>query len=136
MPVAWDEVRRTIVDLDARATAERQNRLSTNVAKNVVEIKHVQEFLHLIEYFLVSVYFAHLWHMMASENEVLKNWGRDTLHLEEHWFVSLGVAFFAAVGFGVVTILNSYLRRRGQDEPPSDKAEEGKTSRTGPTSGA
>ena len=113
VPIAWDEVRRTIADLDSRATAERQRNLSTNVDKNLEEIKHVQEFLHLIEYFLVSVYFAHLWHMMASENQTLKDWARDTLHLDEHWFVSLGVAFFAAVGFGVVTILNRYLRRRG-----------------------
>jgi hypothetical protein len=124
VPVAWEEVRRTIADLDARATAERQGRLSRNVAKNLEEIKHVQEFLHLIEYFLVSVYFAHLWHMMASENEALKVWGRNTLHLNQHWFVPLGVAFFAAVGFGVVTVLNRYLRRRGHDKLPPDKVNE------------
>jgi hypothetical protein len=131
VPDAWDEVRRTIADLDARATAERQGRLASNVARNVNAIKSVQEFVHLIESFLVSVYFAHLWHMFAAENEPLKafarrtlrlTWAGRTLHLEEDWFVSLGVILFALLGFGVVKILNRYQRRREHKAPPADEA--------------
>jgi hypothetical protein len=111
VPDAWEEVRRAIADLDARAAAERQGQLAGNVARNLEAIKGVQEFVHLIEYFLVSVYFAHLWHMLTSENEDLKAWVHKILGIDGNWFVSLGVIVSAALGFGVVMVLNRYLRR-------------------------
>jgi len=74
IPVAWEEVRRAIADLDAQATALNQSRLARSAKRDLDVITRVQGFLHLIEYFLVSVYHAHLWHMFAAENESLKGW--------------------------------------------------------------
>jgi hypothetical protein len=111
VPDAWREVRQGIADLDADFgvyAAVRQDRLTQGVAQNLRAITRVQEMIHLIEYFLVSVYSAHFWYMFAEENENITrhNW----LGLP---ILSLGVAVSAAVGFSIVFTLNWLLKRDG-----------------------
>jgi hypothetical protein len=118
VPVAWREARQAITDLDANFgvyAAVRQDRLAQGVAQNLRAITRVQEMVHLIEYFLVAVYSAHLWHMFASDNEDLKPW----LH---GWFIPLGVVFWAAAGFLLVFTLNRSLMRDGHTKGRGDQA--------------
>ena len=122
IPAAWEEVRRAIADLDAQATAENQARLTRNAKKDLDVITRVQNFLHLIEYFLVSVYHAHLWHMFAAENESLKDWASRNFRfigLNGDWFVSLGVIAFAGFGLLVAWVLNLFLERGQHGKGPT-----------------
>jgi hypothetical protein len=78
---ALDNARQAIADIEARDMNERQVRMAQNTAASVAATKEVQESMHKhlatvadvqrkvewIEIFLVSVYFAHLWHMIAPE---------------------------------------------------------------------
>jgi hypothetical protein len=117
VPAAWDEVRRAVADLDAQATAENQARLTRNAKQDLDVITRVQGLLLWIEYFLVSVDPAHLWHMFAVENEGLKGWSKRQLGLDGDWLVSLGVIAFAGFDLLVAWVLNLLIERgqgRGQ----------------------
>jgi hypothetical protein len=106
VPEAWAEVRRAIADLDAQAAAAGQARLALTAASDLDTVTRVQKFLHVIEYFIVSVYHAHLWHMFAAENEPLQRWAGRALGLDGDWFVSLGVLAFADIGLGVAVLID------------------------------
>jgi hypothetical protein len=69
-------------------------RVQTNLAHNVDSIKKVQHIVHIIEYFLVGVYTAHLFHMAFAESHVKEAFG------EYHeWFLPVGVILAFLVGF-------------------------------------
>jgi len=111
VPEAWAEVRRAIADLDAQVAAAGQARLARTAARDLAVVTRLQEFLHVIEFLIVSVYHAHLWHMFAAENEPLKRWAGRALGLDGDWFVSLGVLASAFIGLGVAALLNRLLGR-------------------------
>ena len=73
----------------------------------------VQRMVHYIEMAIVSVYFAHLWHMFA-ENDSLKEWVNEKTHLHGagDWFVSIGVLTWAVIGFGLALMLGRVLHRK------------------------
>jgi hypothetical protein len=140
VPRAWLDVRRAVADLDAKLTQERQEKVADGVALNLESmakvardvdevtrkmdtnlgiIAQVQRMIHYIEMAIVSVYFAHLWHMFA-DNESIKHLLNKTADRE--WagdlFVSVGVIFWAAVGFGLSLLLGRILHGRS-DHPRS-----------------
>jgi hypothetical protein len=104
VPEAWAEVRRAIADLDAQSRAR-------TAASDLDTVTRAQKFLHVIEYFVVSVYHAHLWHMFAAENEPLKRCAERVLGLDGAWVVSLGVLAFAGIGLGVAVLINCCGRK-------------------------
>jgi len=70
---ALDDARQAIADIDAKYTDERQVRIAESTAqlqKTMTEhldtVAHVQKKVEVIEIFLVSVYFAHLWDMLEK----------------------------------------------------------------------
>jgi hypothetical protein len=76
IPAAWEEVRRSIADVNAAITAlrleENQQIANKTLQANVgisTELVKAQEVVHTVEIFLVSVYAAHLTHMFAWEND-------------------------------------------------------------------
>ncbi len=128
---AWSEVRQAIADIDARVTQQRQEKVADGVAGNMKAMAEVaddldrvthkmdenlgivagvQRMVHYIEMAIVSVYFAHLWHMFA-DNESLKEWVNEKTHLHGagDWLVSIGVLVWAAIGFVLALILGRVL---------------------------
>ncbi len=83
--------------------------------ENLGIIARVQRMVHYIEMAIVSVYFAHLWHMFA-ENDSLKEWVYDKTHLPGagDWFVSIGVLTWAAIGFVLALILGRVIHGHGK----------------------
>lgn len=138
----WSAVRSSLADLDARLSQERQEKLAGDVAlqletvtaltrdtadmarkmdENLGIIAGVQRLVHYIEMAIVSVYFAHLWHMFA-ENESFKHWVErwcaTNLHVdvEGDWVVSIGVAVSAMFGLVFASILAKFLHGKGHHE--------------------
>jgi hypothetical protein len=83
--------------------------------ENLGIVARVQRIVHYIEMAIVSVYFAHLWHMFA-ENDRLKEWVNEKTHLHGagDWFVSIGVLTWAAIGFVLVLIVGRVLHGHGK----------------------
>jgi hypothetical protein len=121
VPRTWQAVQQAIADLEASETACWQHNLGKGVGNNLSAIMTVQHVMHLIEYVLVSVYCAHLWHMFASDNKSLKEWVDDHL-FDADWFVSLGVVLAAFLGVLVVALLNSLAGHRTRDSKVGRKA--------------
>jgi hypothetical protein len=70
---AWEDVRRAIADLDAMYQAERAQQIdrqtqqiASRMEQNIRIVAHVQYMVEWIEVFLVSVYSAHLYHMVVE----------------------------------------------------------------------
>jgi len=136
VPAAWSEMTRAIADIDARLTQQRQERVAdgaalnlkamVEVAADLAKVTHkmdenlgivarVQRMVHYIEMAIVSVYFAHLWHMFA-DNASFKRWVNEKTHLDGDWFVSIGVLTWAAIGFVLALILGRVLHRTSGHE--------------------
>jgi len=92
IPFIWQSVRETISDLDAKFSsvrqedmakaqlkiaasqaraAEAQGQIAKSMNENLHEIAKVQNLLHVIEYVLVTVYIAHLVHMVLGERHAI-----------------------------------------------------------------
>lgn len=67
----WGEVQRALGDLEARYTIESQTRLTAGMAKSLKQGVRLQKAIHLIEVFLVSVYAAHLTHILIDQSASL-----------------------------------------------------------------
>jgi hypothetical protein len=133
---AWDSVRAALADLDAKRHAERQQQigrdttqslqkaeqsaqklteLTRGMKQNLDIVASVQVKVEQIEVIVLSVYVAHLWHMIASENHHLHErlLGLDVryrgwLPAHEH-FISWSVAFVAVLAvfwFGAYLLRN------------------------------
>jgi hypothetical protein len=110
---AWQEVRQSIEDLDAKFTAEQAHKLSVETKqlaeqqkRATEELVQLQSMVHLIEVFIVSVYAAELWHLFAGKIEWLKD-----RHL-----VSIGVVVFAVLGAaGAWFLLKPWKHKRKSD---------------------
>jgi hypothetical protein len=61
---SWSEVRSAIQDLDAYSTSQQLATNTLKAEKSLDAIKKVQRVVHFLEYVLVSVYFAHMFHML------------------------------------------------------------------------
>ena len=94
VPRAWDEVRRVISDLDGSSSAERQERIASDIARNLRVVARTQSMVEWIEIFLVSVYAAHLWEIVSA----------DLVREPHRWLVSLGALACAVLG-GVATAI-------------------------------
>jgi hypothetical protein len=139
VPRAWLEVRRAVADLDARLTQERQEKVADGVFQNLEAmtqvardmndlarkmdtnlrvIADVQRMVHWIEIFIVSVYLAHLFHMMYADNQSVKDWLAE--ETQQPWagdlFLTLGVLVCAILGFGVASVLGKLMHTRTGDE--------------------
>ena len=66
VPEAWSEIRHQISDLDAQYSAQQQQQLTNNVAKNVDLVVRVQKLVEWFEIFFVAVYSAHLWDIVSK----------------------------------------------------------------------
>jgi hypothetical protein len=107
VPQAWSEVRDALSEIDA-------SNIAMNVATNVASMNRLQHAAHALEYVIISVYAAHLWHMFASENEDLYRqalrWLKPLLPsdrtLPRDWFVAWGVLVFATLGLFLVFVYN------------------------------
>ncbi len=93
VPTNWMVLQRSLLDLESSVNDRTAAKQQTSMDENLHEIRTVQTFLHFLEYPLISVYFAHLWHMYA-----------ETRWPEDHHFVSDGVVVAAVLGFVVVFI--------------------------------
>lgn len=125
VPTAWNEVRRAVADIDAQVIGQRemsaerertelqqqQHRLNQNMHENLTEIRRVQQFVHVLEYVLISVYCAHLWHMFAHGNHGLcaAVLGGHPSEEAQHWFVSVGVVVSALMGLGIAFVFDRFL---------------------------
>jgi len=93
---AYEDVSRSIADIDAQFAADHQAKLAEKMAENVAatrklqeETAKVQRKVGLLERFIVSVYAAELWHLFAEQFEFLR----------QHHLISYGVVVFAILGF-------------------------------------
>jgi hypothetical protein len=135
VPYAWEQVHRTIAEADRQQASWRQEQIAAgmhaNLAKatqvadslaqvaggmdtNLGVVAHVQRMVEWIEAFIVSVYTAHLWHMITHGNDGLLHWvkGKTGLlhwleaHLglmtEHEWFVHGGVGLVAVLSLGLM----------------------------------
>jgi hypothetical protein len=111
---AWGDVRNALSDMEASSIA-------TDVARNIRVITRVQDAAHALEYVIISVYFAHLWHMFAADNMELYAKALDWIKpfippdrtLPHGWFVAWGVLLFATIGWLLAFLLT---RVRGSHE--------------------
>jgi hypothetical protein len=120
-PRALTDARQALADLDAQYTTARQVRVAEDMAQNVAATKdmqermqglqqnmtdhlhtvaHVQVMVEWIEIFLVSVYAAHLWEMVATHVDVLHPW------------VPWGALGWAALGGGITALVLKPWRHR------------------------
>lgn len=107
---AYEDVSRAIADLDAQFEAEHQAAVRASMNRNLNATRMLQEQaakmqhkVSMLERFLVSVYAAELWHLIASSIDRLHKW-------EPH-----GVIAFAILGF-----LGAWaLERFWQDREPT-----------------
>jgi hypothetical protein len=133
---AWQELRRALADLDAKRhavtqrqigrdtnaslshatqTAQEVSRLAQGMQKNLGTVADVQLKVEQIEVVIISVYLAHLWHMIASENDRLYSTIRGMDLRYQIWFPDIysfrswSVAFVAMISllaFGVYLLRN------------------------------
>lgn len=61
---SWSDVRSAIEDINAQDSSEQQRSIARRTEQHLDTIQRVQTFVHVLEYVLISVYFAHLWHML------------------------------------------------------------------------
>ncbi|HEV3146477.1 MAG TPA: hypothetical protein VGZ47_21500 [Gemmataceae bacterium] len=117
---SWEEVRRAIADLDARFTAERESRMTLDMAKNLGIVTRVQLIVEFMEIFIVSVYFAHLWHMFAHQNQLLEEWlpGKSL-----HWVVHGGVFVAALLGGFIAFLIVRPGKHHGAGQEPNKRTE-------------
>jgi len=120
VPVAWQEVRQAVADLDEQEEADRSRDQALGVRDNLTTITNVQQVVHTIEYLLASVYLAHLWHMLVSENHKLKELIGENAW---DWFVSAGVLVFAGLGFLGVCMINRFIEHRAHRKSSKEKVE-------------
>jgi hypothetical protein len=83
VPYALTAARQALADLDAQFTTTRQvdlaenmQQLQTSMTRHLHTVAHVQVMVEWIEIFLVSVYAAHLWHMI--EPHIYWDWLHTT----------------------------------------------------------
>lgn len=91
---AYEDVSRSIADINAQFAADHQANVRESMAQNVAATRNLQDetakmqhHVGLLERFIISVYAATLWEMLASHI--------DRLH---HW-IPHGVIGFAILGF-------------------------------------
>jgi hypothetical protein len=111
----FNDVHRTIGELDAKYAAERQEVLNAQVAKNLDVVTHVQEIVELLEIFIIGVYFAHLWHMIAhsghSEGPTLyEDWRGWIAHLPQN--IAWDIVIWAAFGLVFAWLFMNIYKRR------------------------
>lgn len=98
VPALWQQVRQEVGEVEAQSAALRQVHLSADLARNLRAMVDIQRLLKWIGVLVVSVYLAHLYHMVAAQNDGL----RDAFR----WFgFEWGELFFAALGFGLAVLL-------------------------------
>jgi len=109
---AWGDVRNALSDMDG-------SNIATDVANNLRVITRLQDAAHALEYVVISVYFAELWHMFAADNKELYRWVFRWIRpllpadrtLPQDWFVGGGVLLFGAIGW-----LFAFLFTRGSHD--------------------
>jgi len=91
---AYEDVSRSITDIDAQFAADHQAKLAEAMAENVAATRTLQDEtikmqhnVGLLERFIISVYAATLWEMLASHVDRL------------HYWIPHGVIGFAIAGF-------------------------------------
>src|SRR2546430_5871325 len=96
---SYDDVNRSIADINAQFVADHQAKLAEAMAENVAATRNLQEDtakvqhkVGLLERFIVSVYAAELWHLLASN---IKQFEEPAWH---KW-IPIGVIAFAILGF-------------------------------------
>jgi hypothetical protein len=108
------DARRSIADIDARHSTARQIALEESVEENtratrrlqarmnrqITIVAHVQVMVEWIEIFLVSVYAAHLWEMIAGHVPALHDW------------IWQGVIVAALLGGGITAVILRPWRHR------------------------
>jgi hypothetical protein len=138
---AWESATRALADLDAKrhavtqqqigeatraslqqaeVTAEKVAQLAQGMDQSLATVAGVQIKVEQIEVFIVSVYLAELWHLIAGGNEHLLQWlkgldvrYRDWFPGHEH-FISWSATFVAIVSwflFGAYLLKNWRWRR-------------------------
>ena len=100
---SYDDVNRSIADINAQFAADHQARLAEAMAENVAATRNLQEDtakmqhkVGLLERFIISVYAATLWEILASHIDRLHRW------------IPHGVVAFAILGFVVAWALDKY----------------------------
>jgi hypothetical protein len=155
VPDAWEQVHRTIAEADVQHARWRQEQMAagmhenlaktTQVADNLAQVAdsmdenlqivaHVQTMVEWIEAFIVSVYTAHLWHMVTHDNDGLLHWVETHLGISRDWFVH-GGALLLAVGSLCIMLAILWKRNRLHAKQKQTMAprQEGKHANTTPS---
>lgn len=110
---AWANVRVALTEIDA-------SNIAIGVANNVGTMARLQHAAHTLEYVIVSVYAAKLWHMFGAENHSIYESVAAAVNpllprdrtLPHDWFVTWSVIGFAAIGWLGVYLYNRFNRIR------------------------
>jgi hypothetical protein len=117
------EVRDAVTDFDASLAARRQRELTEHMNDNLTAIRHVQEFLHTIEYLLFAVYFAHLFHMTSEGWFVPWCDAHVSLKVQQiidaHGLRAIGTVASGAFGALLAVLINLVQGHHGTGEPTS-----------------
>lgn len=121
---AWNDVRSAIADVDAVFSEDRERSVAKDISNNLTVITNLQHAAHALEYVIISVYCAHLWHMFASDNEHLYIRIRSlvsplipagSVFPPRDWFVAWGVAAFAMTGWFLAYQYNRWRSKRAAE---------------------
>jgi hypothetical protein len=127
---AWESVRAALADLDAKRHAERQQqigrdtnsslqnaedtaatmaRLAQGMNRNLDTVASVQVKVEQIEVAILSVYLAHLWHMIASGNKDLIKGLKELDPRYGAWFPGEGHEHFISWSAFLVAMVSLFL---------------------------
>jgi hypothetical protein len=70
VPEAWKEVNYAISNLDRKLAAQREHGMAKTMADNLTEIGRVQRAVHVLEFVIIGVYAAEVFHIFTSHDHV------------------------------------------------------------------
>jgi hypothetical protein len=70
IPEAWKEVNYAISNLDRKLAAQREHGMAHTMAENLVEIGRVQRAVHVLEFVIIGVYAAEVFHIFTSHDHM------------------------------------------------------------------
>lgn len=70
IPNAWKEVNYAISNIDRKLAAQREHDMSKTMTENLVEIGRVQRAVHVLEFVIIGVYAAEVFHIFTSHDHM------------------------------------------------------------------
>jgi hypothetical protein len=70
VPEAWKEVNYAISNLDRKLAAQREHDMARTMADNLTEIGRVQRAVHVLEFVIIGVYAAEVFHIFTAHDHM------------------------------------------------------------------